>query len=123
MMMDGIESCDAQQRPAGPPDTRYADWKVAHERLGDMAVRVTAADFNGTDWDGCPFSATPEWLRCGLRQGAVKVSGTSGGTDYATWDVMVGGGPDMVLAEPGDYILHVDGVLTVDKYPGNTRKS
>ena len=117
--MDVTEVADAQQGPVGPPDTRFADWKAAHEPLGDAAVRVTAADFNGTDWDGCPFSAMPEWLRCGLRQGAVKVSHTSGGTDYAVWDVSTPLG--LVRALPGDYIVHADGVLAVDEYLENYR--
>ena len=114
--MDVTEVADAQQGPVGPPDTRFADWKAAHEPLGDAAVRVTAADFNGTDWDGCPFSAMPEWLRCGLRQGAVKVSSASRGYDYAVWDVTT---PDKVFrAKPGDYIICLPGgALTVNFYP------
>jgi hypothetical protein len=117
--MDSTGSGNVQQGPVGPPDTRFADWKAAHDYLGDTAVRVTAVDFNGTDWDGCPFSAMPGWLRCGLRQGAVKVSSASGGYDYAVWDVTT---PDKVVrATPNDYIICLPGgTLVVNFYPETT---
>lgn len=62
----------------------------------DEAVQVTAADYNGKDWDGSPFSAIPEWLRDAIEQGIVSVEPSS--TDYAMWRVVT-------VIGPGDRIV------------------
>ena len=62
----------------------------------DEAVKVTAADFNGINWDGSPFSALPEWLREAIEQGIVSVEPSN--TDYARWRVVT-------VAGPGDKIV------------------
>ena len=78
------------------------------------AVRVTAADFNGTTWDGSPFSATPQWLQTFIRNGII-VGHTRGSTDYASWDVLCGDG--MKTAGPGDWIVYRrDRSLSVVQY-------
>lgn len=66
------------------------------------AVRVTAADYNGRDWDGCPFSDVPEWLAAALRDGRI-VAVTPGHTDYAEWEIRTLEGT--MLASPGDWII------------------
>ncbi len=75
-------------------------------------VRVTAADFNGHDWDGSPFdpAPAPDWFRAELGN-AVKLSDGNHCTDYAVWSV------NGVEAWPGDYIVRADdGTLSVVKY-------
>jgi len=68
-----------------------------YEKIGEReAVRITAADYNGKDWDGSPFSTIPEWLKEAIEQGIVSVEPSS--TDYALWRVV------MVLG-PGDQIV------------------
>lgn len=67
----------------------------------DEAVRVTAADFNGSSWDGCPFSAVPKWLADAVDSKQVRPV-TPGSTDYAEWEVDTAKGT--ILAGPGDWI-------------------
>lgn len=74
-------------------------------------VRVTAADYNGATWDGCPFSHIPKWLESALRLGAVQV--VADDRDYALWSVETSSGPQ--IAEPGDDIVCQDGHLGVQK--------
>lgn len=70
------------------------------------AVRVTAADFNPSlgskAFDGCPFSAVPDWLRDAVDRGDVQPT-TRNGTDYAEWIISTLEG-DM-LATAGDWII------------------
>ena len=66
------------------------------------AVRVTAADYNGNDWDGSPFSETPEWLVSALVEKKL-VPVTPNHTDYAEWAVKTLEGT--MLATPGDMII------------------
>lgn len=67
-----------------------------------QCVRVTAADFNGTGFDGCPFSGVPEWLVKAQRDSKI-VGHTRGSTDYAQWDVTTQTG--VACAGPGDWIV------------------
>lgn len=62
----------------------------------DETVRVTAADYNGKDWDGLPFSFIPEWLKEAIEQGIVSIEPSS--TDYARWRVIT-------VVGPGDQIV------------------
>lgn len=72
------------------------------------AVQVTAADFNGSSFDGSPFSDAPDWIRVAMAQDALVPVGQD--TDYAAWDVRTNHG--VVRAEPGDWILRqVDGEI------------
>src|SRR5689334_513428 len=64
-------------------------------------VRVTSADYNGRDWDGCPFSDTPEWLQTAVTVGDITPDGAeSYCADYAVWKVRGAG-----EAWPGDHIV------------------
>lgn len=78
-------------------------------------VTVTAADFNGRDFDGCPFSATPMWLRAALDAETVRLVWANVDYDCAVWSVATAEG--YVLARPGDVIVYggVDAPLRVVK--------
>jgi hypothetical protein len=82
-------------------------------------VRITAADYNGRDWDGSPFKwsspeIAPKWLTDALLAGDL-LPDTPNHTDYAEWRVKTPGGE--VLASPGDSIVrHEDGTLRVRRY-------
>jgi hypothetical protein len=65
-------------------------------------VKVTAADYNGHDWEGSPFSAVPQWLKDAIGTGHLKPH-TRGSTDYAQWDVQTASG--LLNAGPGDWII------------------
>lgn len=72
------------------------------------SVIVTAADYNGIDFDGCPFSALPDWLLDAARSGAIAIKPDD--RDYAMWRV------GNAIAEPGDSIVRLgDGTLAVEK--------
>lgn len=74
------------------------------------AVRVTAAGYNGSNFDSNPFSMGPEWVVKALASG--KISVYADDRDYACWRVLTPHGE--VIAEPDDLILHQPGVgLTV----------
>lgn len=76
-------------------------------------VRVTAADFNGHDWDGSPFdpAPAPEWLLPAIIAGDITVSNNGHCTDYAVWSVKGAG-----EAWPGDTIIrNVDGSYVIQK--------
>ena len=78
------------------------------------AVQVTAADYNGKNWDGSPFSDMPKWLLKALKTGVVTVEPST--TDYALWRVgTLEDGPDgqaKHIASPGDWIIQgVEGEL------------
>lgn len=71
------------------------------------AVQVTAADFNGHDWDGTPFTEFPEWLKSACKSGEVSVYPSD--RDYALWQIKtLEDGPNgeaKHIAEPGDWII------------------
>lgn len=71
------------------------------------AVQVTAADFNGVDFDGSPFSEIPQWLVDALENGMVAVEPDT--RDYAMWRVgTLEDGPSWQakhIASPGDWII------------------
>lgn len=78
-------------------------------------VQVTAADFNGTDWDGRPLEpcnpkSTADDLSWAMSRKIVAQS--RGGTDYAWFCVKDENAPtNEHWAGPGDYLFH-----TNDKY-------
>lgn len=77
-------------------------------------VTVVASDWGGGwDFDGFPFSGSPEWLLAALK--SEDLTPTDGGdTDYAVWTVVTPLG--VAVAEPGDTILRDnDGHLWVRK--------
>ncbi len=65
-----------------------------------QAVRVTTADYNGSSWDGNPFSDSPEWLLAAITARCIEPVGTD--RDYADFDVMTLKGN--VRATAGDWI-------------------
>lgn len=65
------------------------------------AVKVTAADYNGTMWDGSPFSHAEPWLWEALDKGVLKPH-TRNHTDYAEWDIVTLEG--VMSCGPGDWI-------------------
>lgn len=74
-------------------------------------TRVTAADFNGRDWDGSPFDPFPDWMLDALERGDVRVSDGGHCTDYAVWKVKGCG-----EAWPGDYISRTaEGAYSIQK--------
>lgn len=78
------------------------------------AVQVTAADFNGSTFDGRPFSDYPAWLCDALNAGTIAIEPSD--RDYALWRVnTTEDGPDAQvahIAEPGDWIIRgVEGKL------------
>lgn len=64
-------------------------------------VRVTNADYNGYEWDGCPFSEMPDWLKQAIEAKVITVAPAD--TDYAQWNVHTLEGT--MLAGPDDYII------------------
>lgn len=91
--MSGME-----QGPA--PQARYGTYADGDRQ--EIAVRVTAADFNGHDWDGSPFSSGPDWLIAAAQDRSL-VPHTRGSTDYTQWDVTTLRG--VINAGPGDWII------------------
>lgn len=86
----------------GPaPRPRYGSHSHGEDKP-EIAVRVTAADFNGKDWDGSPFSAMPDWLATAVKGGSITPH-TRNSTDYAEWDVVTSKGT--ISAGPGDWII------------------
>lgn len=87
------------------------------------AVQVTAADFNGTSWDGSPFvpytkdkalleAADFAWLKKAIQNETITIHPCD--TDYAQWNVRVIGGT--MIAAPGDYIMPTMFGLIVSKH-------
>lgn len=75
-------------------------------------VTVTAADFNGTSWDGNPFDPcpAPNWLTDAVKRKYVVVKPSD--RDYAIWTVRTRYRD--VVVEPGDKIIrNEDGTLGV----------
>jgi hypothetical protein len=66
------------------------------------AVRVTAADYNGKTWDGCPFSEVPEWLKNAIENGTITPI-VRNATDYSEWKIKTLEGE--LIASPGDWII------------------
>ena len=79
-----------------------------------QAVRVTAADYNGHDFDGRPLEwgdgEMPAWLKAALHDGSIKVEPDD--RDYAMWRVLTGDN-EHKIAEPGDWIACTKSGLTV----------
>jgi hypothetical protein len=97
-MSEGAQT-GAYRAPRGP---KYGEHNAAGTDRAEIAVQVTAADFNGTSWDGCPFSVVPDWLKDAMKNGDVAPH-TRGSTDYAQWDVKTARG--LLNATPGDWII------------------
>lgn len=83
-------------RPTEPINVRWRKKPVVIE-----AVRVTAADFNGYNFDSSPFTAVPLWLQEAINSGVVHV--TPDDRDYAVWGLRTLEGT--MLAMPGDWII------------------
>lgn len=95
-MIEGIGCCSS-----GPsPKPRYGTYTTGDRP--ELAVRVTAADFNGNSFDGRPFSTIPNWLIDAELNGSITIC-PHGCTDYARWDVKTPNG--IVTAEPDDWII------------------
>lgn len=103
---------------SGPPQKRYGEYTT--DDHAEIAVQVKSADFNGTSFDGRPFSAVPSWLHDAMMNGLVTPN-TRRHTDYADWDIHTAEsikacrflGP-VVTAMPGDWIiLRKDNTLSV----------
>lgn len=84
------------------PIKRYGEYDPSGADRAEIAVRITAADFNGEFFDGSPFSAKPDWLLNAVRNKMI-VCHTRGSTDYAQWDVLTSRGT--INATPGDWIV------------------
>lgn len=71
------------------------------------AVQVTAADWNGSSFDGRPFSDIPDWLEDALKSEEITIHPSD--RDYALWRVnTLEDGPKgeaKHIAEPGDWII------------------
>jgi hypothetical protein len=82
-------------------------------------VTVTAADWNGRSFDGCPFSETPEWLMEAVTSGKINAD-TPNDTDYAEWWIDTPEGRR--LASAGDIIHRNElGELTIEYGPDGPR--
>jgi hypothetical protein len=65
------------------------------------AVRVLATAFDGTKFDGSPFTEIPDWLGEALKSGKVRIAKAS--FSYAIWTVHTPEGA--MTARPGDWIV------------------
>lgn len=82
---------------------------ILDSKLNGEAVRVTAADYNGS-FDGNPFSMGPEWLIEAII--AKKITVVPNDRDYACWKVLTPKGE--IIAEPDDIIMYQPSIgLTV----------
>lgn len=82
-----------------------------------QAVRVTAADFNGKEFDGSPFEcdvADKIWLRQAMAANVLDFH-NAGCTDYARWAIKDTFGGLLAVADPGDYLVRVGNDITVVK--------
>jgi len=83
-------------------------------------VRVTAADYNGDSWDGCPFDRTPAWLFAAVEDKTIDIKPDD--RDYALWSVLTPQG--RVIAEPDDSIERLsDGSFMVHKFVAHPKPS
>lgn len=90
---------------------------VTYEGRQVEAARITAADFNGKEFDGVPFTAD-EHLLTFIKQCAkdkVLDIHSEGCTDYARWVVKDEFGNALAVGEPGDYLVRAGNKLTVVK--------
>lgn len=94
---DGIPSAACRDAQRGLGVVHFTKLPVTIE-----AVRVNATDYNGKDWDGCPFDAITDWLQEAITSGAIKPD-TPGCTDYAEWKIETREGA--VWAGPDDWIV------------------
>jgi hypothetical protein len=71
------------------------------------AVQIKAPDFNGSSFDGYPFSDDPDWLKQALADGTISIYPDD--RDYALWQIKtLEDGPNGAakhIAEPGDWII------------------
>jgi hypothetical protein len=81
---------------------------TVEEVLETDRVYVTAADFNGSAFDGSPFrchkTTAIGWLFKAVEAGDIAIAPSD--TDYAIWDVKTVQGT--VRALPGDIIIYGD---------------
>lgn len=96
--MTGMAGMDAVQ--GSPPKERYGTYTNADR--AEIAVQVKAADFNGSSFDGRPFSTMPKWLLDAIMANVITPN-TRRHTDYADWDVVTCRGT--LTARPGDWII------------------
>lgn len=72
------------------------------------AVQVLATDWNGSTFDGFPFSDKPDWIYDAYGSGVISIL-PEGGTDYARWVIKtLEDGPNgeaKHIADPGDWII------------------
>lgn len=88
---------------------------VSLQKLIDSGyvVKVTAVDFNGSEFDGSPLvvfgypdgASAPQWLKDAVVHEDIEFD-TRGNTDYA-WFGIKGDNPDYAWAGPGDYIVAI----------------
>jgi len=78
--------------------------------MDSNAVKVSAADWNGYEFDGCPFDHVPQWLIDAENDGKIK-GDNPGSTDYLVWRVQTPKGER--IAEPGDWIVLMNNDLFV----------
>lgn len=79
-------------------------------------VTITAADFNGETWDGCPFSVMPQWLHDAIAAKQI-VPYLGRGTDYTDWKVTTSSGD--IIAQPGDVIMKTEKGFAVLFHPSH----
>lgn len=96
------QPCDALKGAAteAEPSASITTWRKRPVIV--EAVQITAADWNGGTWDGCPFTAVPEWLSDAMQDGILWPD-TPNHTDYAEWRIKTLEG--VVPATPGDWII------------------
>jgi len=89
----------SEHRKSDPP-LRWRKKPVVIE-----AVRITAADYNGSTWDGSSFvlpgGELPRWLSTALQDGTLQVHPSD--TTYAMWAIRTTEGT--MIAGPGDWII------------------
>lgn len=87
----------------GPKPREQGGLRFRKKPVVIEAVQVRAADFNGTDFDGNPFSVpNVPWLVEALTNGTMWPD-TPNHTDYAEWRIKTLEG--VMLATPGDWII------------------
>lgn len=93
---------------SAPHHPRYGTYRgvgASASPFGEIAVQVKAADYNGISFDGCPFSALPEWLLNAIDDKRMLIS-SGRETDYAEWHVFSDlDDGSYSVASPGDWII------------------
>lgn len=90
------------EKGALPTDPSNYKWRKRPVVID--AVQITAADYNGSSWDGSPFKldfGCPEWLGMALQDGTLNVHPSD--TDYAMWAIKTLEGT--MVAGPGDWLI------------------